>query len=264
MNSPGAIAAQNRCTTSVTIRSENCAITRFRSPRSGEKPHGHPAPGRQRADRRERLALGLGYATTGALLNHQTRMTQKVPPTGRVCDHRADPRNAQRTRRVLGLATRRRANLLLPPAQPPPRRCRHPASAGAARGRRLRRCLRLHHDARASVLYRGARFGRPYRHGRCRRARLSSGASSSVTVADATTVGAPRRAMDPRPVRAATGMPGSGVVGRQGVSRAQHSANSRKRAGRPQTRDWRAAGSSALLDRDPHSCSRRHLIRLDS
>ena len=40
----------------------------------------------------------------------------------------------------------------------------------------------------------------------------SSGAPSSVTAADATTVGAPRRATDPPSVRAATGVPGSGVA----------------------------------------------------
>ena len=46
MNSPRAIAAQNCCTTSVTIRSENCAITRLRSPASQEGTSRAPAPDR--------------------------------------------------------------------------------------------------------------------------------------------------------------------------------------------------------------------------
>jgi hypothetical protein len=48
----------------------------------------------QRADRRGRLALGLGFATTGALLNHGAQMTWKVPPNGRVLRSPRGPKNA--------------------------------------------------------------------------------------------------------------------------------------------------------------------------
>lgn len=75
MNSPRAIAAQNCCTTSVTIRSENRAITRLRSPAQ----HGNLAGPGSRSDSAPIAAgaspSGLGYATTGALLNHRARMT---------------------------------------------------------------------------------------------------------------------------------------------------------------------------------------------
>jgi hypothetical protein len=75
MNSPRAIAAQNCCTTSVTIRCENCAITRLRSP----SQHGNLAGPSSRPDSAPIAApaspYGLGFATTGALLNHEARMT---------------------------------------------------------------------------------------------------------------------------------------------------------------------------------------------
>ena len=95
MNSPRCIAAQNRCTTSVTIRSENLAIDRLRSPRHDRRaPPQVTPPSSDRTARRSprRLALGLGFATTGALLNHGGRTTQKVPRSAGCCDHRENPR----------------------------------------------------------------------------------------------------------------------------------------------------------------------------
>ena len=75
MNSPRAIAAQNTCTTSGTIRSENLAMHASVHP-SPRKGHRGPRPrARQRADRRGASPYGLGYATTGALLKHRARMT---------------------------------------------------------------------------------------------------------------------------------------------------------------------------------------------
>src|SRR5665811_2074644 len=43
------------------------------------EPRGPRLPARQRADRRSRLALGLGYATTGALLKHCLLYTSPSP-----------------------------------------------------------------------------------------------------------------------------------------------------------------------------------------
>ena len=99
-DSPRCMAAQNRCTTSVTIRSENRRHRRLRSPhhdRDEPLPNSHPpSSDRQRADRRGRLALGLGFATTGALLNHGGRTGQEVPRSAGCCDHRENPRDAER------------------------------------------------------------------------------------------------------------------------------------------------------------------------
>ena len=102
MNSPRCMAAQNRCTTSVTIRSEIPRHRRLRSPppRSTSPSPTHTPRRRigQRADRRRRLALGLGLATTGALLNHGGRTGQEVPRSAGCCDHRENPRIGLRTR----------------------------------------------------------------------------------------------------------------------------------------------------------------------
>ena len=99
MNSPRCMAAQNRCTTSVTIRSENLAIDASVHPTTIDEPLPNSAPRRrigQRADRRGRLALGLGFATTGALLNHGRRTGQEVPRSAGCCDHRENPRVVDR------------------------------------------------------------------------------------------------------------------------------------------------------------------------
>jgi hypothetical protein len=83
-NSARAIAAQNTCTTSGTIRSENRAINASVHPPSkaasrapGSRPDSAPiaAPA---------SPYGLSFATTGALLNQEAQMTPKIPPTGQV------------------------------------------------------------------------------------------------------------------------------------------------------------------------------------
>ena len=43
-------------------------------------------------DRRGALALGLGFATTGALTNHGTQTHEKSLQLGGCCDHRENPR----------------------------------------------------------------------------------------------------------------------------------------------------------------------------
>jgi hypothetical protein len=67
-----------------TIRSENRAMMPPFTRLPGRDLAGPGLRAGQRADRRGRLALGLGFATTGALLNHGAQMTWEVPPNGRV------------------------------------------------------------------------------------------------------------------------------------------------------------------------------------
>jgi hypothetical protein len=97
MNSPRAIAAQNTCAISGTIRSENCAMTRLSITRLPGRDIAGPGPGPDSAPIAATPRPRARLATTGALLNHRARMTYKVPPSGRVLRSPREPKVGLRT-----------------------------------------------------------------------------------------------------------------------------------------------------------------------
>ena len=56
------------------------------------EPHDPRRQTAQRADRRGASPYGLGFATTGALLNHEARMAQKDPRSGWVLRPPREPK----------------------------------------------------------------------------------------------------------------------------------------------------------------------------
>jgi hypothetical protein len=73
------MAAQNRCTTSVTIRSENLAIDPYVHPATIDELLPKSRPSRRRIGQR-------------ALLNHGGRTAPELPRSAGSCDHRENPR----------------------------------------------------------------------------------------------------------------------------------------------------------------------------
>jgi hypothetical protein len=71
------------------------SLLRLRSPASQEGTSRVRLRAGQRADRRGASPQGLGFATTGALLNHGAQTTSKVPPTGRVLRSPREPGEPQ-------------------------------------------------------------------------------------------------------------------------------------------------------------------------
>jgi hypothetical protein len=90
--------AKNTCTISGTIRSENCAMTAFRSPVPQEETTRTPGPGPDSAPIAAAPRPRARLATTGALLKHRARTTYQIPPTERVLRSPLEPRKGLRTR----------------------------------------------------------------------------------------------------------------------------------------------------------------------